>query len=325
MISLTYNQIIERILREKDINKQELENKVEAKLSELSNLISKEGAAHIVANELNVKLFEPLSTLMKISDIMSGMRSINILGKVITLYPVREYKKELRSGRIASMLIGDETGVIRLVIWDENLIQNIKDIKVNDIIKINNAYCKENNNYKELHLGSKGQLLINPEGQTVGDVVITYVLAQKCIKDLKENEQAKIIGTIVQLFEPRFYEVCPICGKRTRLENQDYVCDEHNKIKPRLVPVVNLYLDDGTSNIRVIFFRNTAYSLFNIPEEKIESLRDTNNFDAIRKEILGKQVVLKGRVVRNTMFNNLEFVAKNITELKPEELIAMRQ
>jgi len=325
MISLTYNQIIERILKEKSISKSNLENKIESKLKELSNLISREGAVHIVANELGVKLFETLSSTMKVSNIMNGMRSINILGKVITVYPIREYKKELKSGKIASMLIGDETGVVRLVIWDENLIQKIKDINKDDIIKVNNAYCKENNGYKELHLSSKGQLIINPEGQTIGDVVITYTLAQKYIKDLKENEQAKIIGTIVQLFEPRFYEICPICEKRVRLENQDYVCGEHKKVKPKRVPVANIYLDDGTSNIRVVFFRGVACSLFNLSEDKIESLKDTGNFDIIRKEILGKQVVIEGRVVKNTMFNNLEFIAKNIAELKPEELMAMIQ
>jgi ssDNA-binding replication factor A large subunit len=36
--------------------------------------------------------------------------------------------------------MGDETGSIRLVIWDEKLIDLLKEIKPNDVIKITNSY-----------------------------------------------------------------------------------------------------------------------------------------------------------------------------------------
>ncbi len=321
MINLTYAQIIEKVIKEANISKEELEIRIDKKLKDLSDLVSREGAAHIVANELDVKLFSPLPTTLKIRDLMAGMNSVNVLGKVLTIYPTREYKKESRSGRVASILIGDETGTTRMVIWDENIIQKLKELKEEDIVKISNTYCKDNNGYKEIHLGNKSQLIINPKDEFIKEVNIKQILPRRHIKDLTENENAKLFGTIVQLFEPRFYEICPECGKRVKLNEQNYVCEEHSKVSPKLVPVINMFFDDGTANIRVVCFREIVEALLNLNLDSILKLKDNpEGFEKLKKDILGKQLVIEGRTVNNTFFNNLEFIARNIIEPTPLEI-----
>ena len=64
MISiLSYDELINRI-KEKGFNEKEIERKINRKLEELSGLISREGAAHLIANELGIKIFEDIGEII---------------------------------------------------------------------------------------------------------------------------------------------------------------------------------------------------------------------------------------------------------------------
>jgi len=323
MISiLSYDELINRI-KEKGFNEKEIERKINRKLEELSGLISREGAAHLIANELGIKIFEDIGEI-KINKIINGMRSIDVCGKVIINYGVREYKTEKRAGRVGSFLIGDETARIRVSVWDEIVINNLGELKEGDVIKIKNAYSRENNGWIELHLGNRGGVEINPKGVVIEKVAEPISLKVfKEIKDLNENDRnIGLKGTIVQLFEPRFYEVCEICGKRIHLENGNFKCLEHNIVNPKYAVVLNFFLDDGSDNIRVVAFRDQAKNVLNVDENRILGLKENlNGFESIKEEVLGRQVEVIGRVVKNEMFNRKEFIASNIQELNPEKLI----
>ncbi len=58
MIKVPYEDIVAKIRQDAGISESELNEKIEEKMSQLSGLVSKEGAAHIVANELGVKVTE---------------------------------------------------------------------------------------------------------------------------------------------------------------------------------------------------------------------------------------------------------------------------
>ena len=148
MIGLTYQQIIEKIQKEKGLSVNEIEIKVKSKLRELSDLISKEGAAYIVANELGIKVFEDFGKkTLKINQLIEGIGLLNILGKTVDIYDVREFNTNNRKGKVASLLIGDETGTCRAVLWDTNHIKEVENgnIVKDKVIKIKNAYVKDNN------------------------------------------------------------------------------------------------------------------------------------------------------------------------------------
>ena len=54
---------------------------------------------------------------LKIKDILEGMRSVDIAGKVQQIFEVREFKTEKGSGKVGSFILADETGSIRIVCW----------------------------------------------------------------------------------------------------------------------------------------------------------------------------------------------------------------
>lgn len=310
---LPYEATIKKIADTKKISQEEVEKKIKEKLTQLQDLISKEGAAHIVANELGVRLFDDKPQTLKIDQVQAGLNSINIIAKILKINDIRTFTKKDRTGRIGSLLVGDETGTIRIVIWDEKLIDLIKDMKEQDIIKLGNGYSKLNNNFKEVHLGSKSQLIINPEGETVGEIKVTKPqVPRKQIKDLQPGDFVELLGTVVQVFEPRYYDSCPVCNKKVFPQGDKFNCAEHGDVPANKTPILNIFFDDGTGNIRAVLFRDQAAKLID-NKEKLEE---------IKKEALGKQLLIKGKVTKNEMFDRIELVVNNLEEPKPEEILA---
>src|SRR3989344_3370373 len=202
MLKLKYEDIIQKIREEKGLDEQDIANRINQKVKQLSNLISKEGAAHIVASDLGIKMYPSLfKKRYKVNELLLGLRSVEIVLKVLQKYEIREFKNEKRSGKLASLFAGDETGTCRLVIWDEKIIDNdFNNAKEGDIIKIANAYVKENNNgYKELHLGGGSSFILNPENETIGEVAVgqKFSYRKKKLDKIEANDFAEITGDIL--------------------------------------------------------------------------------------------------------------------------------
>src|SRR3989338_9422368 len=166
MIKIPYEQIVERIKKEANISESDIDERINSKMKQLSGLISKEGAAHIVANELGIKLFDAFSGKLQIKNIVSGLRNVDTVGKVLQVYELREFKTNERQGKVASLVIGDETGTVRVVLWGEQA-DNIKTISQGMVLKIAGGYVRDNNGRIELHLNDRSKLILNPEGEIV--------------------------------------------------------------------------------------------------------------------------------------------------------------
>ena len=320
MIKVPYEEIILKINEKTKMAVSEIEERIDSKMKQLSGLISKEGAAHIVANELGVKIFEPFSGRLQIKNILTGMRDVETVGKVLQVYDTKEFSTEKRSGKVASLLIGDESGTIRAVLWGSHT-DNVPNIIHGSIVKILGAYVRENNGRKEIHLNERSQLIINPEDEIVGEVAIKHS-DRKNIKDLNENDnEAELLGTIVQVFDLKFYEICPRCSKRAKPSTDFFACSEHGNVIPAYAYVLNTILDDGTETIRCVFFRNHADKLLNMSQEQLLRFRqEPAEFEAVKNELLGTIVKLNGKVNKNSLFDRLEFIANQVdTKPNPEE------
>jgi len=318
MIKIPYEQIIGKIRQEADISEDELNDKINAKMKQLSGLISREGAAHIVANELGIKLFENVTGKLQIKNIVPGLRNVETVGKVLQAYELREFNTNNRQGKVASFLMADETGKIRVVMWGSQA-DNINNLKEGTIVKIIGSYVKENNGYYELHLNEKSKLIIDPPGEIVEVKEIAVKSERKAINELKENDNAaEILATIVQVFEPRFFEICPKCGKRAKAEEGSFVCLEHKQVTPDYSYVLNIVVDDGTDNIRTVFFRDSMGKLLSLNNEKILQYRENpESFEEVKTGLLGNIVKISGRVKKNLFFDRIEIVANNAT-LNPD-------
>ena len=315
MIRITYDEILTKIEEKTGYSRATIEDLINKKIKQLSGLITKEGAAHIVANELGIKLFEKISGNLQIKNILLGMRNVDLIAKVKNNFGVREFNTNGRQGKVASLIVADETGTIRVVLWNE-LADKAKDIKPGDIIEIKSAYARGRDDNKELHLNSRSEIIINPKGKTVNVDFSNFKKSytRKTIEELGETDKnVEVRLTIVQAFEPKFYEVCPECGRKLVLQEGGLACPTHGKVEPKQAYVMNLIGDDGTGTIRLVFFKDQVLKVLNKNQDDILIFKDSpEEFDNMKKELLGTEIVVKGRVNLNKLFGRKEFIVEDV-------------
>lgn len=315
MINIPLDTIKEKIREKSGLSDEEIDQRIKKKLDQLSGLISKEGAAHIVANELGVKLQEA-SGPVKIKHIISGMKNIEIVGRTIKKYEVREFNTEKRSGKVAKFLIGDETGTTLIVLWNDKA-DLLGTFNEGDHVKLNGAAARDNNGRIELHLTDSSTIEVNPNGVSisVSSSPQRQAAERKKIAQLTETDlNVEILGTIVQIFDLKFFKISTDTGRKIKDDEQGnytYGC------------VLNLFIDDGTDNIRTVLWKNQITNLLGIDELQLMLLKDNPElFEQKKTDLLGLIVKIIGRVSKNTLFNRLELVANLVfKDVNPEDEI----
>jgi len=321
MIKLSYDDAVSKIKEKSGLNDEEIKSKINAKLDQFSGLVSKEGAAYILANELGIKLIEQVSGKLQIKDILVGMQNVEILAKVLAIYPARQFNSKGRSGQVGSSLIGDETGTIRAVFWNEQA-NKLAFLNKDDIVKLKGTYVKENRNQSvELHVNDRSLIVVNPPGETVNAVEFKRESVRRKINEIADTDSfVEVLGTVVQVFDLRFFEICSECSKRARPENDKYVCPTHGAVTPAYSYVVNVFLDDGTASVRTVFFRNEAQQFLKKSDDELLAFRTApDTFEQVKSDSLGRFLRITARVSKNEMFNRLELIANDVKEAKPEE------
>jgi len=310
MLQIPYDEIVYKIEEKTNLSKDEVIDRISKKLEQLSGLVSKEGAAHIIANELGVKLFDSNGGRLQIKNVVAGIRNVELVGKVTQRFDVREFKKETREGKVASFTMGDGTGFVRVVLWNDKA-PLIEQIKENDIVKITGGYVRERNGFREVHFSEKSIMEINPSNITI-EIAPKTVSPRKQISELTDKDiDVELFGTIVQAYDIRFFETCPKCGKRLKTVEEGFSCDMHGSVKPIYSYVLNLFLDDGTETIRAVCFRRQVLRLLNLGEEQILAYKENPlAFEEVKNRLIGSFLKASGRVVRNAMFDRLEFITQ---------------
>ncbi|MEM4605851.1 MAG: hypothetical protein QW103_02355 [Candidatus Pacearchaeota archaeon] len=304
-----YDFIVKKISSLTGLDKEDIERKIEMKIAKLSGLISKSGAAQILASELGIN-FE--DTPLKIAELMPGMKKVRTLVKIIKIFPVRSFNKNGRNGKIASFLAADDSGSIRVVLWDTNHISLIEknELKEGDIVELINASVRDS----EVHLSGFSDL--KKSSLLIQEVKINEEFVDKKIKDLRLGESAKIKGTIVQIFPPKFFNVCSQCGKKVVKLEEGFFCDIHGKTENKEKALVVFILDDGTENIRAIVFSEKIQIYFGENE-----LNSDIGFNRFKENFLGEEVSVSGNVRKNQLNSNLELNVQQFEILKVENFL----
>lgn len=325
------DEMVHRIAEKSKLPKEEILERIKAKQSELGQLITPEGAAYIVAKELSLDFFAIVETKeLKIKSIIPGMKNVDVVGRAVKVFPVREFQKEERKGKYASLIIADETGSIRVVVWSKDVEQIEKgEIIPGMIVRVRSGYTKSSlQGEPEIHLGARSKLMADTSDvKTLPELeAFAPELERVYIAELKDGDEKKEIrGTILQVFESRpFFEVCPKCGKRAEEKSGVWACRACGQIeRPDYRMVTSLIIDDGTDNIRATFFGRLAEQLLGISTgEALKISKESGNEKKPiidRKEnLLGKEIIVSGETRFDTFSNRLNFRVRELISLHPD-------
>ena len=96
-----------------------------------------------------------LSSAHSIRDVRPGTRNVNLKAKILEVAePKRVFTRYGNPASVAKVLIGDETGSIKLCLWNGQ----INDVSVGETVQIRNAQVATFRGERFLNLGKKGTL-----------------------------------------------------------------------------------------------------------------------------------------------------------------------
>jgi replication factor A1 len=92
----------------------------------------------------------------KVGDLTPQSKAVNVTAKVVSKTEIREIPmgRDGSPHKVSDALIGDETGVVYLTLWDEN----IEKVNDGDTIRIENGYVTLFKGNMRLNIGKYGKL-----------------------------------------------------------------------------------------------------------------------------------------------------------------------
>ena len=315
-----FEEIVKSIVEKTGIDEQEVMELIAKKQEELSNLVSQEGAAYIVARDLGLNLIERPKRNIEIKSIVPGIKSLNLTARIININNPLRFERDGVERFVQNVVLADKTGRIVMTLWNEQR-EMLNNVKVGDVIEVRGAYTIQNNRgFTELRLGRYSVI----EKIEQSDLYSVQIKTPRLyLKDIKENEQAEVRAAIVQIFdiEP-FFDVCSICKNRIKVMDGSDRCQIHPDAKVEKSVVVAGIIDDGTANMRAVFFRKSALMLAGLNSIE-DALAKGNEFiNTVESYSLGREFIMSGIMRKNKVFERMEFVVNNIREADPREEVS---
>ena len=333
-MEMDIEKMIEEISSKTGKSKEEIEEMIEEKMKEFGGLISKTGILLIIGKEFGIDLIKPKEKNLKVENLVDGLSRVNIILKIIKIISRTEFeRKNGEKGKVLTFLGGDETGVVKVSIWNEKVDEfENENIKEGDVVELKNAYTRLNDfGNVELRLGTFGSVKKSDEIVNVDESAIEtseiknheYVAVK--LNEVKENMHVEISGVITAIFEKQIiYYFCPIC--KEKLEENETRCKIHGEIEPTKLMIINGYIDDGYGRIRYVLFRRNAEKFVNKSTDSVDSeIKIKGNkevLEDIKSHCIGKYITFQGIIKKNNVTDSLELVVNNlrIPEINENEI-----
>ena len=256
---LTLEETIELILKHRsDYERNDILTMIQEKRQDLGpELINDESAAMIVARELGVDLLKVTpSARQRIEDISESTKNVNALvGIIDNISAVRAFQKsDGAEGKVASVFLRDETGSIRVVLWDDMTRAISEDVlTLGSIVQVRGAYVKMGlGDTIELNIGRMGtiQPLEDDEIEMLG---IDFD-ARAVSEELKiSNLQDRLFDITMKVKIQRVFNLSTFTRKKDDSEGK----------------VLSMIVADDTGTARLVFWDDMAEEMENAQPNEI--------------------------------------------------------
>ncbi len=234
----------------------------------------------------------------KIKDLVEGDRDVIIIGRVLSLAePTQFTKSDGSAGIVRSMEIADDSGMVRVSLWDD---QANSPLKEGEAFKIENPRVNLRNDRIEISVGRTTLITKAKEDDPIPTLeeIQEKLYPTKKIDQIDRNDQnIKVNGEVVDIRGNKIlFEMCPNCNKRVNWVEDAYMCDIcGEKIeKPNMLMIIGLVLEDDTGTISMTFFRKSAEEILGMTtleaEEIIATTGDEGSLEEKVGDLVGRQI-----------------------------------
>ncbi|MFH1587030.1 MAG: OB-fold nucleic acid binding domain-containing protein [Candidatus Diapherotrites archaeon] len=93
---------------------------------------------------------------MKVNELKAKAAIDSIEGEIVSIGEVRSFANERGSGKVANAALKDDTGEVKMTLWNEQTEQ----VKEGDKIKIEEGWCSEYQGQIQIGTGKNGKLTV---------------------------------------------------------------------------------------------------------------------------------------------------------------------
>ncbi|WP_123623867.1 single-stranded DNA binding protein [Halorubrum sp. CSM-61] len=165
----------------------------------------------------------------RVEDLSLGASDVDLVGQVLDTDSIRTFDRDDGSeGRVANLTVGDETGRVRVTLWDGKA-DLAEEFEAGEVVEVGDGYVRERDGDLELHVGDRGTV------ERV-DEDVEYVPETTDIADLEIGETVDVGGGVIETDPKRTFD------RDDGSEGQ----------------VRNVRIKDGTGEIRVALWGDKA-------------------------------------------------------------------
>ncbi|MBT4192208.1 MAG: hypothetical protein HOE11_02780 [Candidatus Diapherotrites archaeon] len=147
-------ELIKEISEKSGKSEEEITTLIKAKIEKFKGLLTEQGAAFMVQKELGLK--QDVSVESKVGELTDGMKNIELKGIVKSVFPVKEFDRNGKAGKLQSFILEDDTASVRATLWNDQIDQ--QELTTGSEIQINNCIVTSYNDKKQVSLGFNGTI-----------------------------------------------------------------------------------------------------------------------------------------------------------------------
>jgi replication factor A1 len=167
--------------------------------------------------------------MVRIGEVRMGMGNVCVRGLILSKQEPRSFnRKDGSQGSVQGIMIGDESGKIRLTVWD-NKLKDVEALNPGDSVEVLHAYTRESMGGVEIQVGSRGIVRMS-------DKKVEYEEPVTKLGDIEPDKSYNVKGIVTGIDGVR--EFTTKDGKLGRL--------------------CGLHLSDESGRIRVVFWGELA-------------------------------------------------------------------
>ncbi|QAU13351.1 single-stranded DNA binding protein [Halorubrum sp. BOL3-1] len=135
----------------------------------------------------------------RVEDLTLGASDVDLVGQVLDTDSIRTFDRDDGSeGRVANLTVGDETGRVRVTLWDDKA-DLVEEFEAGEAVEVGDGYVRERDGDLELHVGDRGTV------ERV-DEDVEYAPETTDIADLEIGQTVDIGGGIIETDPKRTFD-----------------------------------------------------------------------------------------------------------------------
>ena len=163
---MSFDEIVERILSCcPGVSRESVLERLEAERSRAGGLISDEALLRMIGAGLGCVFpgGEVAEHVLLMRDLIPGLNDVSVVGRVLAVFSPRVFGG-VKKGRFASLLVADESSVLRVVLWNDKAgLAEPGGLNVGEVVRFRHGYTREDFGGRvEVHVGEKSVVEVNP-------------------------------------------------------------------------------------------------------------------------------------------------------------------